>query len=172
MTASYTVPTALPTPAEVPAAGIGTPGFDRILEVSPGIRAEALLNVTGTLPFFDTHFPRRPILPGVLLTESMIALAVLAAGDPLLRLRAAEGLRFRRFVTPGDQVRITVETAGAGADPAESRWKATARVGEATVAAVRTLRLVRRPVAEANGRTAEANGSTAEANGLTAEAKS
>ncbi|MFE4462726.1 3-hydroxyacyl-ACP dehydratase FabZ family protein, partial [Nocardia tengchongensis] len=121
MTASH------PAPADVPAAGIGTPGFDRILEVSPGIRAEALLNVTGTLPFFDSHFPRRPILPGVLLTESMIALAVLAAGDPLLRLRAAEGLRFRRFVTPGDQVHITVEKVSADSDPAESVWRAAAK---------------------------------------------
>lgn len=160
MTASSLVPAEFAgLPAEVPPAGIGTPGFDRILEVSPGIRAEALLNVTGTLPFFDSHFPRRPILPGVLLTESMIALAVLAAGDPLLRLRSAEGLRFRRFVTPGDQVRITVEFIGVSEDPEEFRWRATAKVGDATVAAIRNLRLVRGPltVPEANDTAAEAN---------------
>lgn len=139
-----TASTALPArPADLPAAGIGTPGFDRILEVNPGIRAEALLNVTGTLPFFDTHFPRRPILPGVLLTESLIALAVLAAEDPLLRLRVAEGMRFRRFVTPGDQVRLTVEKLGAENDPAESVWRAAATVDGRLVAAIKNLRLVR-----------------------------
>ncbi|GAB0105065.1 3-hydroxyacyl-ACP dehydratase FabZ [Nocardia sp. JMUB6875] len=140
MTASTAVPALL---ADLPAAGIGTPGFDRILEVSPGIRAEALLNVTGTLPFFDTHFPRRPILPGVLLTESLIALAVLAAEDPLLRLRVAEGMRFRRFVTPGDQVRLTVEKVGAESDPAESIWRAAATVDGRLVAAIKNLRLAR-----------------------------
>ncbi|MTE12541.1 3-hydroxyacyl-ACP dehydratase FabZ family protein [Nocardia aurantiaca] len=151
MTVSHTAPADLAVGRpDLPAAGIGAPGFDRILEVSPGIRAEALLNVTGTLPFFDSHFPRRPILPGVLLTESMVALAVLAAGDPLLRLRAADGLRFRRFVTPGDQVRITVEAADPCQEGAESRWRATARVDEVIVAAIRNLRLVRGPIAEAN----------------------
>ncbi|WP_330181577.1 hypothetical protein OHB26_35225 [Nocardia sp. NBC_01503] len=147
MTASSTVPADLRVPHAALPAGIGAPGLDRILQVSTGIRAEGLLNVTGTLPFFDTHFPRRPILPGVLLTESMIALAVLAAGDPLLRLHVAGGMRFRRFVTPGDQVHITVETLGPAADPEESHWRATARVGTTTVAAIRRLRLVRGPLA-------------------------
>ncbi|GAB3208363.1 3-hydroxyacyl-ACP dehydratase FabZ family protein [Nocardia tengchongensis] len=165
MTASH------PAPADVPAAGIGTPGFDRILEVSPGVRAEALLNVTGTLPFFDSHFPRRPILPGVLLTESMIALAVLAAGDPLLRLRAAEGLRFRRFVTPGDQVHITVEKVSADTDPAESVWRAAAKVDGKLVAAIKNLRLVRGPIAAADGDSAAAIVREA-ANGLVPEVKS
>lgn len=152
MTASHLAP------ADLPAVGIGTPGFDRILEVRPGIRAEALLNVTGTLPFFDSHFPRRPILPGVLLTESLIALAVLAADDPLLRLRAADGMRFRRFVTPGDQVHLAVQAAGAETDPTESVWRATAKVGGTTVATIRSLRLVRgplRPLVAANGIVAE-----------------
>ncbi|APA97721.1 3-hydroxyacyl-ACP dehydratase FabZ family protein [Nocardia seriolae] len=147
-------------PADLPTASMGTPGFDRIIEVHTGVRAEALLNVTGTLPFFDSHFPRRPILPGVLLTESLIALAVLAADDPLLRLRAAEGMRFRRFITPGDQVRLIVETAGPGTDPAASLWCATATVEGKTAAAIRLLRLTRGPSMDfvtANSPAAEVN---------------
>ncbi|MGW4533719.1 3-hydroxyacyl-ACP dehydratase FabZ family protein [Nocardia sp. NPDC004340] len=170
MTASH------PAPADLPAAGIGTPGFDRILVVDPGVRAEALLNVTGTLPFFDSHFPRRPILPGVLLTESLIALAVMAAGDPLLRLRAADGLRFRRFITPGDQVHLTVESVSTGTDPDESVWRATATVDGKTAAAIKNLRLARRPIAAVTGDSAAAIGNPAQstpvANGLAAEVQS
>ncbi|MFI5781318.1 3-hydroxyacyl-ACP dehydratase FabZ family protein [Nocardia sp. NPDC051570] len=118
-------------------ATMGTPMFDRIINVEPDIRATAYLNVAGTLPYFATHFPRYPVLPGVLLIESAIALARLAANNPGLRLRHAKRLRFRRFVVPGDQIELTVSALGgegSSVGEGDTVWQAEATV-EGTVAA-------------------------------------
>ncbi|MBF6329920.1 3-hydroxyacyl-ACP dehydratase FabZ family protein [Nocardia transvalensis] len=127
--------------AAVLPASIADPGFDRILELEPGLRAVAIRNIPGTLPVFADHFPRYPIMPGVLLLEGMIALAGRAAGAGEWRLRTAEAVRFRRFVVPGDQVVFTVEAAGYDAD--SGLWCCTATVDGRVVASARTLRLVR-----------------------------
>ncbi|MGW6421377.1 3-hydroxyacyl-ACP dehydratase FabZ family protein [Nocardia sp. NPDC055053] len=113
-------------------------GLDRILELQPGRHGVALCNIAGTLPLFSTHFPRRPILPGVLMLESMAALAATTAGGPW-RLRSVRGLRFRQFVVPGDQVIITVELLEHAGDT--SRWKAEARVEGRLVASARSLEM-------------------------------
>lgn len=122
------------------AATMGAPAFDRVVVVEPGVRAVAHLNVTGTLPLFATHFPRYPVLPGVLLIESALALARLAAGEPGLRLRHATRLRFRRFVVPGDQVELTV-TALADEDghAAPNRWRFEALVAGEPAASIASL---------------------------------
>ncbi len=114
------------------------PGFDRVLRVEPGVRGVAMRNIPGTLPFFATHFPRQPILPGVLLLESMAALAAATAGRPNARLQSVRAVRFRHFIGPGDQVTITVEAAGKDGQP---HWRAEARVDERVVATVRALTL-------------------------------
>jgi len=44
---------------------------DRVLDVVPGERLRALKNVTANEPFFDGHFPHRPVFPGVLMLESI-----------------------------------------------------------------------------------------------------
>ncbi|MEW1720669.1 hydroxymyristoyl-ACP dehydratase [Streptomyces sp. NPDC093109] len=111
------------------------PGFDRTLEFEPGLRAVALRNVPGTLPVFATHFPRHPILPGVLLLEDMGALAAAASGDGLWLLRSIRTVRFRHFVGPGDQVTLTVERLSRTADTAE--WRAEAAVAGRAVATAR-----------------------------------
>lgn len=78
------------------------PVFDRIEELVPGDRAVAVRNIPNTLTFFDTHFPRHPILPGVLLLESMAALAKAAAGgERAWRLESVRAVRFKHFVGPG-----------------------------------------------------------------------
>ncbi|MFD4430063.1 3-hydroxyacyl-ACP dehydratase FabZ family protein [Nocardia sp. NPDC058497] len=112
--------------------------LDRILELRPGRSGVALCNVAGTLPLFSTHFPRYPILPGVLMLESMAALAAAAAGGPW-RLSSVRGLRFRQFVVPGDQVIITVDLLEHAGDT--SRWKAEARVEGRLVASARSLEM-------------------------------
>ncbi|MFJ3235654.1 3-hydroxyacyl-ACP dehydratase FabZ family protein [Streptomyces sp. NPDC086787] len=123
--------------ATTPAA----PAFDRIEELEPGRRAVAVRNVPQTLPVFDHHFPRFPILPGVLLLESMTALARAAAGSGRTwRLKSVRGVRFKHFVGPGDQVRITAEVTGS--TPQTTEVRATARVGDRVVATARTLTLV------------------------------
>src|SRR6202789_1002729 len=90
--------------------------IDRVLEVSPKKRIVAIKNVTINEPFFQGHFPEYAIMPGVLLVE-----AIAQAGGVLLlpevpnhetKLLVFSGIdraRFRKAVTPGDQLRIEVD---------------------------------------------------------------
>ena len=88
---------------------------DRILELEPG-RVLAVKNVSFNEPFFAGHFPEHPVMPGVLIVESMAqAGAILAlnesAADParLFMLTGLDKVRFRRRVVPGDQLKIEVK---------------------------------------------------------------
>jgi 3-hydroxyacyl-[acyl-carrier-protein] dehydratase len=86
--------------------------LDRILTVEPGESATALRNVPNTLAIFDTHFPRFPVLPGVLILGSLGALAsalLEADTDRPWRLAGADRVAFRHFVQPGDQLLLTVK---------------------------------------------------------------
>lgn len=132
-----TIGTTSPAPAAARPAAVRVPGFDRTLELEPGARAVALRNIPNTLQVFATHFPRQPILPGVMLLESMAALAVAASGAPHAALRSVQRLKFHHFVQPGDQVAITVELIAATADGGE--WRAEAAVDGRKVASARTL---------------------------------
>ncbi len=88
---------------------------DRIIRYVPGTLAVGIKNVTINEPFFQGHFPNRPIMPGVLIVEAMAQVG----GIVLMQMPEAEGLlsvfggidkvRFRRPVTPGDQLLITAE---------------------------------------------------------------
>ena len=89
---------------------------DRILEHTPGERIVGLKNVTINEPFFQGHFPGVPIMPGVLIIEAMAqvggALVFEALEDKkskLVFLMGIEGARFRKPVTPGDQIRIVMQ---------------------------------------------------------------
>jgi 3-hydroxyacyl-[acyl-carrier-protein] dehydratase len=86
--------------------------LDRILTVEPGESATALRNVPNTLAIFDTHFPRFPVLPGVLMLGSLGALAAVLleaeTGRPW-RLAGADRVAFRHFVQPGDQLLLSVK---------------------------------------------------------------
>ena len=86
--------------------------IDRILDVIPGEKITALKNVTINEPFFQGHFPGRPIMPGVLIIEAMgQAGAVLAAKslpgeqqDSLIYFMSMDKVKFRQPVVPGDQL--------------------------------------------------------------------
>jgi beta-hydroxyacyl-ACP dehydratase FabZ len=86
--------------------------IDRILELVPGEKVIALKNVTINEPFFQGHFPGRPIMPGVLIVEAMgQAGAVLAAEslsgkqrDSLIYFMSMDKVKFRQPVVPGDQL--------------------------------------------------------------------
>lgn len=136
--AGSTTVTTGPVAAVVPGGGLG--GFDRLLEAVVGERAAAVRNVPATLTCFTDHFPRHPVLPGVLLLESMAALARTAAGPGTWRLAAVRGVRFKHFVGPGDQVHLTVEVTAHG--PHRTECRATARAGGRVVATARVLALV------------------------------
>lgn len=116
--------------------------LDRILEIEPGVRGTAIRNVPNTLVIFDSHFPRFPVLPGVLILGSMglLAAAVLVEeGTGTWRLAGASRARFRHFVQPGDQVHFTVEVIDVTG--AEATLKSTAKVDGKAVTTVGGLRM-------------------------------
>jgi 3-hydroxyacyl-[acyl-carrier-protein] dehydratase len=130
--------------------GARTPGgLDRLVRLDPGSGGVAIRNVPGTLSIFDSHFPRFPVLPGVLLLETMAQLAGLALGDGSggWQLCQAEVVRFRHFVRPGDQAEITVRVLDSTVDAGSCA--ATVTVDGRTVATARRLRLVRAPAGAA-----------------------
>lgn len=84
---------------------------DRILEMKPGEFVRGLKNVTFNEPFFQGHFPGRPIMPGVLILEAMGQVGgVMAyctypeAQGRLLYFIGLDKVKFRRPVVPGDQL--------------------------------------------------------------------
>jgi 3-hydroxyacyl-[acyl-carrier-protein] dehydratase len=90
--------------------------IDRVLEFERTKRLVAIKNVTVNEPFFQGHFPGYPIMPGVLVIEAMAqagALIMLAEiEDRKTKLAVFTGIekaKFRKPVTPGDQLRIEVE---------------------------------------------------------------
>ena len=90
--------------------------IDRVVEFESGKRLVALKNVTINEPFFQGHFPGYPIMPAVLVIEAMAqAGAVLMLSelpDRASKLAVFTGIdnaKFRRSVTPGDQLRIEVD---------------------------------------------------------------
>jgi 3-hydroxyacyl-[acyl-carrier-protein] dehydratase len=90
--------------------------IDRIIEFEPGTRLVAIKNVTINEPFFQGHFPGYPLMPGVLIVEAMaqaggmIMMHALPDRDKkLVVFTGIEAAKFRRPVTPGDQLRIEVE---------------------------------------------------------------
>lgn len=89
---------------------------DRILEVSEdGKHGRGLKNVTVNEPFFQGHYPEMPIMPGVLILESMaqVGAAILLMNPDLRNLvpliGAIDGVKFKRMVQPGDQLIIDIE---------------------------------------------------------------
>lgn len=91
---------------------------DRIVELEEHKRVLAIKNVTVNEPFFPGHFPNHPVMPGVLIIEAMAqAAAVLSfksAGgalndDQVVYFAGIDNVRFKRPVTPGDQLMMEVE---------------------------------------------------------------
>ena len=90
--------------------------IDRIIDMEPGKRCTALKNITMNEPYFQGHFPNQPVMPGVLILESMAQagafLVLNSVEDPLTKnmfFSAVEKAKFRKPIIPGDQVRIEME---------------------------------------------------------------
>ncbi|MGH8702645.1 MAG: 3-hydroxyacyl-ACP dehydratase FabZ [Burkholderiales bacterium] len=123
---------------------------DRVLSCEPGKRLVALKNVTINEPFFQGHFPRQPVMPGVLIIESMAqACAILTfhseqhqADERLIYyLVGIDNARFKKPVVPGDSLRLEVALER----HVRSIWKFTARalVADAVVAEAEMMCTVR-----------------------------
>jgi len=115
--------------------------IDRVRLLEPGKRIVALKNVSANEPYFPGHFPHRPIMPGVLILEAMAQ----AAGILVLKSRGVksddqtlyyyvgiDNARFKKPVTPGDQLEIEVQIDRVLRGI--SRFVCSARVDGATVA--------------------------------------
>lgn len=91
---------------------------DRVLNVEPGKRIEALKNVSINEPFFNGHFPQEPIMPGVLIVEAMAQAAGILgfvsenkkpSDGYMYLLVGTDKARFKRQVQPGDSLHLFAE---------------------------------------------------------------
>ena len=90
---------------------------DKVIECEPGIRLLGVKNVTYNEPFFQGHFPQKPIMPGVLILEALAQstglLASETAGEELkgmiYYLVGIDKAKFKRPVVPGDRVEFQVQ---------------------------------------------------------------
>ena len=114
--------------------------IDRVIDIVPDQSATGIKNVTVNEPHFTGHFPNKPVMPGVLIIEAMAQTsAVLVcetlkgqADNKLVYFMSIEEAKFRKIVSPGDQLFLHVTKLRSRANV----WKFTAeaKVNGAVVA--------------------------------------
>ena len=90
--------------------------IDRVVDVVPNRSAVGVKNVSVNESFFAGHFPNHPVMPGVLIIESMAQTAAVQvvetlgpdAAGKVVYFMSIEGAKFRRPVVPGDQLRFVL----------------------------------------------------------------
>ena len=130
--------------------------IDRVVDLIPDGSAIGIKNVSINEAFFQGHFPGHPVMPGVLIVESMAqtaaVLVVETEGEEagkLVYLMSIDGVRFRRPVVPGDQLRVHVTKSRRRANV----WKfnCVARVDGTDVAeATLSAMIMARPAGDAH----------------------
>jgi beta-hydroxyacyl-ACP dehydratase FabZ len=124
---------------------------DRIVELEPDKRVVGLKNVTINEQFFQGHFPGMPVMPGVLIIESMAQVAGVMIyreiADPkskLIYFTGIESARFRRPVVPGDQLRIEMELLNRRSNFGKLQGRATVE-GKLAAEAIVTFAMIDHP---------------------------
>jgi 3-hydroxyacyl-[acyl-carrier-protein] dehydratase len=90
--------------------------IDKVIDVVPDASAVGVKNVTINEPYFQGHFPQRPVMPGVLIIESMAQTAAVLvvqtlgpqAEGKLVYFMSVDNARFRKPVVPGDTLHVHV----------------------------------------------------------------
>jgi 3-hydroxyacyl-[acyl-carrier-protein] dehydratase len=124
---------------------------DRVEAIVPGVSASGIKAVTINEPFFQGHFPARPIMPGVLIVEALAqtagVLAIRSLGlkgsGKLVFFLGIEEAKFRRPVEPGCLLRLEVRMVQTRRSV--SRFDGVARVGETVAAEARFSAMVADP---------------------------
>jgi len=124
---------------------------DKVIEVKPGDEITAIKNISINEPFFQGHFPIKPVFPGVLIIEALAQASGLLAfatenfngtdGSSLFYLVAVDNARFKHPAGPGDQLQLNVKFNKA----MRGVWKFTAqaKVGDVVVASADLMCAVR-----------------------------
>jgi 3-hydroxyacyl-[acyl-carrier-protein] dehydratase len=90
--------------------------IDRVVDVVSGVSGIGVKQVTGNEDYFRGHFPTRPLMPGVIIIETMAQTAAVlvvqtlgpSAEGKLVYFMSVEKARFRKPVAPGDELRVLV----------------------------------------------------------------
>ena len=113
--------------------------IDRILEIEPGKRAVALKNVSIDEPYFQGHFPKEPVMPGILILEALAQTGGIAfhsyfekEEETIPFLAAVDRFRLNKRVVPGDQIILEAEIQHIFSNLAKVEVRA--KVGEEIVA--------------------------------------
>jgi 3-hydroxyacyl-[acyl-carrier-protein] dehydratase len=134
--------------------------IDRIVELEPGVRILAVKNLTMAEEYLVDHFPRFPVMPGVLMLEAMTeagAWLVRASEDfahSMVVLKAAENVKYGQFVEPGQTLTVLAEIVSV--DAAETKLKVRGSVDGRTTVSGRLI-LARYNLADANPDHADAD---------------
>jgi 3-hydroxyacyl-[acyl-carrier-protein] dehydratase len=117
--------------------------IDRVLELKRKEHIVAIKNVTINEPFFTGHFPGLPIMPGVLIIEAiaqaggaLLLTEVEDRSDKIMVFTGIERAKFRKPVSPGDQLRLEVQVTGWRSVPGmtAAKMQGYAKVGDKRVA--------------------------------------
>lgn len=115
--------------------------LDRILELEPGKRLTAVKTLTLAEEYLADHFPHFPVMPGVLMLESLTqagAWLVRASEDfahSMVLLKQVTNVKFAQFIEPGQTLTVTAELLER--EPGEAKVKAYGTVGGRTVLGAR-----------------------------------
>ena len=110
--------------------------LDRVVEIEPGRRITAVKAVTLSEEYLADHFPRFPVLPGVLMLEAMTQAAAwtIRLGEDfahsIVVLRSARNVKYGDFVEPGKTLTVTAEVLSQ--DETTTKIKASGKVGDRT----------------------------------------